>query len=66
MNYYEHRLFQDEVINDNNYTSHDRYSLKKNLAQIMTDYTLRLNDRGDKFSIAGRLRHDWNTLEYTE
>ncbi len=66
MSYYEHRTFQDQVINDNRYTSHDRYSLEKQLVQLMTDYTLRLNDRGDKFSINGRLRFDWHSLEYTE
>lgn len=66
MSYYEHRMQGDAVLNDNIYESHDRYSNEKSLAQLATDYTFRLNERGDKISVAGRLRYDWYALEYTE
>lgn len=66
MNYYEHRMQGDAVLNDNVYESHDRYSNEKSLAQLATDYTFRPNERGDKISVAGRLRYDWYALEYTE
>lgn len=66
MSYYEHRMQGQTVLNDNIYESHDRYSNEKSLAQLATDYTFRLNERGDKISVAGRLRYDWYALEYTE
>ncbi|MDO5572257.1 MAG: outer membrane beta-barrel family protein [Bacteroidales bacterium] len=66
MSYYEHRTFNDEILNDNVYDSHDRYCNEKKLGQLYTEYTYKINDRGDKFSINGRLRHDWYALEYTE
>jgi len=66
MLYDEHRKQGDVVINDNIYDSHDRYSNEKQLAQIATDYVWKINERGDKFSITGRLRYDWYALEYTE
>lgn len=66
MSYYEHRMQGGNVLNDNVYDSHDRYSNEKSLAQLSTDYTLRLNDRGDNISVTGRLRYDWYALEYTE
>ena len=66
MSYYEHRMQGDVVLNDNVYESHDRYSNEKSLAQLATDYTFRLNERGDKISVVGRLRYDWYALEYTE
>lgn len=66
MLYDEHRMQGESVINDNIYESHDRYSNEKQLAQIATDYVWKINERGDKFSITGRLRYDWYALEYTE
>lgn len=66
MLYDEHRKQGDIVINDNLYDSHDRYSNEKQLAQIATDYVWKINERGDVFSITGRLRYDWYALEYTE
>lgn len=66
MSYYEHRMQGGTVLNDNVYDSHDRYSNEKSLSQISTDYALRLNDRDDKITVAGRVRYDWYALEYTE
>ncbi len=66
MRYDEHRMQGSEVLNDNLYDSHDRYSNEKQLAQIATDYVWKINERGDKFAITGRLRYDWYALEYTE
>ncbi len=66
MRYYEHRMQGETVLNDNVYDSHDRYSNEKSLAQLAADYAFRLNDRGDKISVSGRLRYDWYALEYTE
>ena len=66
MLYDELRMQGSNVINDNIYESHDRYSNEKNLAQISTDYTWKVNDRGDVFSLIGRIRYDWYALEYTE
>ena len=53
MSYYEHRMQGDALLNDNLYDSHDRYSNEKSLAQISTDYTFRLNERGDRRSTIG-------------
>ena len=66
MLYDEHRMQGTNILNDNTYDSHDRYSNEKQLAQIATDYTWKVNERGDIFSITGRLRYDWYALEYTE
>ena len=66
MSYYEHRTKGDEVINSNLYDSHDRYSNEKRLAQLAADYVLKLNERGDRIAVNGRLRYDWYALEYTE
>ena len=66
MSYYEHRMQGDALLNDNLYDSHDRYSNEKSLAQLSTDYTVRLNERGDRLAVMGRLRYDWYALEYTE
>ena len=66
MLYDELRTQETTIINDNVYESHDRYSNEKNLAQISTNYTWKVNKRGDIFNIAGRLRYDWYALEYTE
>ncbi len=66
MSYYEHRMQGDALLNDNLYDSHDRYSNEKSLAQLSTDYTVRLNERGDRVAVTGRLRYDWYALEYTE
>ena len=66
MSYYEHRMQGDALLNDNLYDSHDRYSNEKSLAQLSTDYTVRLNERGDRVAMTGRLRYDWYALEYTE
>ena len=66
MSYYEHRMQGDALLNDNLYDSHDRYSNEKSLAQLSTDSTVRLNERGDRLAVTGRLRYDWYALEYTE
>lgn len=66
MSYDEHREKAGIVINDNLYDSRDRYSNEKHIAQIMTDYTWKINDRGDILTINGRLRYDPYALEYTE
>lgn len=66
MSYYEHRMQGEQVLNDNLYDSHDRYSNEKQLAQVATDYVWKLNERGDKIAVTGRLRYDWYALEYTE
>lgn len=66
MLYDEHRMKGDVVLNDNPYNSKDGISNEKQLAQIATDYVWKINERGDKFAITGRLRYDWYALEYTE
>ena len=66
MLYDEHRMKGDIVLNDNLYNSKDGISNEKQLAQIATDYVWKINERGDKFAITGRLRYDWYALEYTE
>lgn len=66
MAYDEHRMQGTNVINDNIYDSHDRYSNEKHIYQLSTNYTWTLNERGDKISLLGRLRHDSYALEYTE
>lgn len=66
MLYDEHRQQGDEVINDNVYDSHDRYSNEKHLAQLSGDYVWRLNERKDQIAAKWRLRYDWYALEYTE
>lgn len=66
MRYDEHRAQGDVVLNDNLYDSKDGISNEKQLAQIATDYVWKINERGDKFAITGRLRYDWYALEYTE
>lgn len=66
MGYYEHRTQGSTVLNDAFYDSHDRYSNEKQLAQLTAAYSIRINERGDKFTLNGRLRYDWYALEYTE
>ena len=66
MSYDEHRTKGEVLINDNLYNSRDRYSNEKHIAQIMTDYSWKINERGDRLSINGRLRYDPYALEYTE
>lgn len=66
MLYDEHRQQGDVVLNDNLYDSHDRYELEKQLSQISADYEWNINERGDRFTIVGRMRYDWYALEYTE
>lgn len=66
MSYDEHRTKANQVINDNLYNSRDRYSNEKHIAQITTDYVWNINERGDRFTINGRLRYDPYALEYTE
>ncbi|MBD5224523.1 MAG: TonB-dependent receptor [Bacteroidales bacterium] len=66
MSYNEHREFDNEIINDNIYDAHDVIRNTKHLAQISTDYTWTLNGRGDRINVNGRLRYDWDCLEYTE
>ena len=53
-------------LSNTNLNSHDRYKLTKYLFQASTDYTWRLNNRGDEFSISNRFRYDRFSEEYTE
>ena len=46
--------------------SHDRYKLTKKLFQAATDYTWRLNERGDEINVSNRFRYDRFSEEYTE
>ncbi len=66
MLYYEHREQGGNVINDATYDSHDHNYIEKHIGQLATDYVWKINERGDKLSIDGRLRYDWYSLEYTE
>lgn len=66
MTYDEHREYLGETINDNVYDAHDVIRNTKHLAQLSTTYAWVLNDRGDRIDLNGRLRYDWNSLEYTE
>jgi len=66
MLYYEHREQGGNVINDATYDSHDHNFIEKHIGQLSTNYVWKINDKGDKFSIDGRLRYDWYSLEYTE
>lgn len=66
MDYKEHREYLGNVVNDNSYDSHDRYKLEKHLFQAATDYTWKINDRGDKVNLNNRFRYDWYSMEYTE
>lgn len=64
--YDELRKKADNVINDAEYFSYDRYSNEKRLAQMVADYDWKINDRGDNLSLRTRFRYDWYALEYTE
>ena len=64
--YDEHRQYGEQVINDAVYSSFDRYSNEKRLAQLIGDYDWKINERGDIFSFRSRFRYDWYALEYTE
>lgn len=66
MAYNEHREYQGQVINDNVYDAHDVIRNTKHLAQVSTTYAWILNERGDRIDVNGRLRYDWNSVEYTE
>ena len=66
LTYDEHRQKGDVVINDAIYSSFDRYSNEKRLAQLVADYDWKINDRGDNLSLRTRFRYDWYALEYTE
>ena len=66
MLYDEHREQGNIILNDNLYNSTDLISNEKRLVQLATDYVWKVNERGDRFSITGRLRYDWYALEYTE
>ncbi len=66
MSYFEERTIGSAAPVANNFNSHDRYSNEKRLAQIRAEYELLLNDKGDKLTVDGRMRHDWYALEYTE
>ena len=46
--------------------SHDRYKLTKYLFQTATDYTWKLNERGDEINLSNRFRYDRFSEEYTE
>ena len=54
------------VINDAIYDSHDHNYIEKHIGQLAFDYVWKLNDRGDKIALNGRMRYDWYSLEYTE
>ncbi len=66
MEYSEHREYAGDLLHDNIYNAHDKISNTKHLAQATVTYGWILNDRGDRFDINGRLRYDWDCLEYTE
>ena len=66
MAYDEHREYNGELIHDNTFNAHDKISNTKHLAQGTVTYSWIVNERGDRFDINGRLRYDWNSLEYTE
>lgn len=66
MSYDEHREYLGDLVNDNIYDAHDKIRNVKHLAQITATYAWILNDRGDRIDVNGRLRYDWNSLEYTE
>ena len=66
LSYDEFRQQADVVLNDAVYSSYDRYSNEKRLAQIVGDYDWKINDRGDNLSVRTRFRYDWYALEYTE
>lgn len=66
MSYSEHREYIGNLIHDNVYNAHDVIKNTKHLAQVATTYSWILNSRGDRLDINGRLRYDWNSLEYTE
>ena len=56
--YDELRQQGDIVINDAIYSSFDRYSNEKRLAQLAADYDWKINDRGDNLSLRTRFRYD--------
>ena len=66
MSYFEHREHDGRLLNDNEYDAHDVIRNTKHLAQISATYAWILNERGDRIDLNGRLRYDWNSLEYTE
>ena len=66
MDYYELRQFQGATLDEGQYDSHDRYKLTKYLFQTSTDYTWKVNERGDEFNINNRFRYDRFSEEYTE
>jgi len=66
MSYSEHREYIGNLIHDNVYNAHDVIKNTKHLAQVATTYSWILNSRGDRLDINGRLRYDWNSLEYPE
>ena len=47
------------VINDAIYDSHDHNYIEKHIGQLAFDYVWKLNDRGDKIALNGRMRYDW-------
>ena len=49
----------------NDYDSHDRYNLRKNLFQASLDYVWTLN-KHHQVAVNSRLRYDWYSIEYTE
>ena len=66
MLYDEYREQGGVVINDAIYDSHDHNYIEKHIGQMSFDYVWKINERGDKFSMNGRVRYDWYSLEYTE
>lgn len=66
MDYHELREYQNTILNDGQYDSHDRYKLTKYLFQTSADYTWKINQRGDEFNINSRFRYDRFSEEYTE
>lgn len=66
MAYNEHRELDGELIHDHTFNAHDKISNTKHLAQGSVTYAWILNERGDRIDVNGRLRYDWDCLEYTE
>ena len=66
LTYDELRKQGNTTLNDALYSSFDRYSNEKRLAQIVADYDWKINDRGDNLALRTRFRYDWYALEYTE
>lgn len=63
---YDEERSQGCLVMNAVYSSFDRYSNQKRLAQMAADYDWKINERGDNLSLRTRFRYDWYALEYTE